>query len=182
MNSTKSLSEIIAPPLVEEKKEVKQQEVYIFISNCDLSQKKEVNEALTKHSKITEFSSTLFLNRTLEDLVERDITKIWLNISNKEAKNWFRVQIVEDDKTPPLTVIPVYAHKDAWIDNVKEVCEKLASDVIPISMKKLLNSEVLNFDDLIKELKAQSLEIQAPTCTACGFVGPLIRRLVTKKE
>lgn len=63
--------------------------VYIFMSDKDMPVFETFDEKITTYSQ-------LFINRTLEDLVERNITKIWLNISNKDQKYWFKTQIGEN--------------------------------------------------------------------------------------
>jgi hypothetical protein len=151
--------------------------VYFFVSNVPLSKAPEAKNNLEKHATVTEYSDQ-FLHRTVEQLVEFGIDKIWINLSDKAAKRWFKEQVEEDTVNPPLMIIPVYTIKDAWIDSVVEAASHVKSLVkcIQVSINKLATADVLSFDHLIKELKVQSVGIKSPT--PCSPIGPLVARLV----
>lgn len=174
MQNSSALPTVAKPA---ENKENKDSKVHVFVSNYDL--KDEVAGVFsTANSAVQAYDRDLFQNRSLQDLVDRGITNLWLNISDKKCKHWFRHNI-EQDKNPYIVVIPVYNYvKDTWVTNLESKAEEYFDEYFHISFSKFLGSKALTFVDLIKGLKAQGIEISAPTC--CGPIGAFAKKLITK--
>ena len=161
----------------QETKESKQAErVHIFVSDTELDQ-----SLFDKfHDHVTAYSQ-LFVNRTLEDLVEKGITKIWLNIKVKDQKEWLQREIIEDEINPPFIIIPVYTVKDTWVEDILKVARTVAIKslvtIIPVSLNKLTKATGLEWNDLIKNLLAASLEIDTPKGCLARTVKQVIKKL-----
>jgi len=137
----------------------------IFVSDCDLNAIPEVYDNVKTLTTITSYSA-LFVNRNIDDLALRNIHKIWINIREKDALSWLKLNVLSK-KDRAFNVFCLYRQAGGpdqrWIT-------QCAPDV-SVEYELLANVKALNFEDFVNDLKAQSVNISKPLAHKClGFL------------
>ena len=137
----------------------------IFVSDCDLNAIPQVYDNVKTLTTITPYSA-LFVNRNVDDLALRNIHKIWINIREKDALSWLKLNVLSK-KDRPFNVFCLYRQagggEQRWISQ----CQPDVS----VEYELLSTIKALNFEDFVNELKAQSVNISKPIVHKClGFL------------
>jgi hypothetical protein len=146
----------------------------VFISDVDYAHNSAVHENIKSLTQVTQYSS-LFANRNLDDLSNRAIDKIWINIKDKQALTWLKLYVLTKKRDQrQFNVFAVYSkvggEHQKWVADVK-------ADVV-VEYEKIAEIRSLNFADFVTEIVAQGIDVAKPVVHR--LLGCLFADRVTK--
>lgn len=143
---------------------------FMFIADCKMT--RPIQQQLRSYSKIRAHDSN-FTNRTTADLYKAGIKHIWINIGNRQARNWLELN---------LKMNAVYTTVLVWTGNKRN---KFLVDLKPhvdIESKacELSKISALSLDEMMDKL-GNKVSIHSPA-NLCASIFGCSKNLTAKKK
>lgn len=152
-NSIFSQQQDVKIESVKEDKEVEKIEKLVFIADCDITD--DLKAEFDKYERLVKFKREAFVNRDISYFSDKKIHYLYINIHEKQAKNWLSENLKQFSKYDYKAVlITGDSRKSDWISNIKEYISSV------VKFKDIKDLNTLSLDELLN--KVQRFHIKMP--------------------